>query len=131
MSQVQPVVRYFVLCEDIVLDPSNPNRISLIGLISAFKVLEPDALRIYTFCVFLQTTGGRGPARGEIVIQLVDTNEAVYKTETWQIGFSNDPLVLQAFSFRLKGVSFPVLGVYSVAFVYNGEEIASQYLMVR
>ena len=35
MSDIHPVVRYLIVCEDVQVDPGNSRRLSLIGVISA------------------------------------------------------------------------------------------------
>jgi hypothetical protein len=40
MSQVHPTVRYLIICEDVQIDPENPHRVTLVGLLSAIRSLE-------------------------------------------------------------------------------------------
>ncbi len=67
MSDIQPVVRYMVVCEDVQTGPENLRRISLVGLISAIRSLEdpPFPLLYREICVYLLLTECRGPAEGK------------------------------------------------------------------
>ena len=47
MSPVHPIVRYLILCEDVQTDPTNPRRVTLLGLISFFTA-GPDETRAWT-----------------------------------------------------------------------------------
>src|ERR1022692_1255184 len=84
MSEVHPTVRYLIVCEDIQIDPDNPRRITLVGLISAIRSIEqpPFPLLYREICVFLQLTECRGPAEGRIEIQHADSGHVLFRTRT-------------------------------------------------
>jgi hypothetical protein len=58
MNEISPTVRYLFVCEDVQVDPENPYRITLVGLISAIQALGPIPYPLLhrEFCVFLQPT---------------------------------------------------------------------------
>ncbi len=64
MSQMQPTVRYLIVCEDVHTDPQKPRRITLVGLINAIRSIDdvPYPLLYREFCVFVQMTECRGTA---------------------------------------------------------------------
>jgi hypothetical protein len=133
MSQVHPTVRYLIVCEDVQTDPEHPRRVTLIGLISAIRAVEqpPFPLLYRELCVFLQLTECRGPAEGRIEIQHADSGQAVFRTQTRTIPFTNDPLEVVGAMFRLRNCLFEKPGLYWVQFWYNEQMIAQQPLLLR
>ncbi len=133
MTSVHPVIRYLILCSDVKSEELGENSVSLIGLLTTIRSREPDVqfVRFEKMCVFMTSTGGRGPARGYVEIRFADTNEVVMRTRERVIDFSTDPLEVQIFTFRLHNLLFPEFGLYVFAFCYNDEEIASQFLVLR
>jgi hypothetical protein len=53
-SQVPPIVRYLILCDEVHMGQESPERVSLLGLVTAlrslgqppFPLLHPQALRV-------------------------------------------------------------------------------------
>jgi hypothetical protein len=133
MSQVHPVVRHLIVCEDVQTDPSNPRRITLVGLLSAIRSIEspPFPLLYQEMCAFLLVTECRGPAEGRIEIHQADTGRVVYRTKTRTIPFTADPLEIQGMTFRLRNCPFDEPGLYWVQFWYNDQMIAQQPLLLR
>lgn len=133
MSQVHPVVRYLIVCEDVHVDTSNPRRVSLIGLISTIRALDspPYPFLYEELCVFVQLTECRGPAQAWIECRHADSGHIAFRTPARTVQFSNDPLEVCAVAFRIRDCSFPSRGLYWVAFCYNGTAIAEQPLLLR
>jgi hypothetical protein len=133
MSEVHPVVRYLIVCEDVQIDPDNSRRVSLVGLISAIHSLEqpPFPILYRELCVFLQLTGCRGAAEGQIEIQHADSGQVVFRTQARTIPFGSDPLEIVGVTFRIRNCLFQEAGLYWVQFRYNGQVIAQQALLLR
>jgi hypothetical protein len=133
MSQVHPVVRYLIVCEDVEVDPDNPRRITLVGLIGSIHALEQPGYPLLhqELCVFLQLTECRGAAEGRIEIQHADSGQVVFRTRTRTIPFGNDPLEVVAVTFRIRNCLFQDPGLYWVQFWYNDQMIEQQPLMLR
>jgi hypothetical protein len=133
MSEVHPVVRYLIVCEDVRVDPDNPRRITLVGLISAIRSIEQPAFPLLyaEICVFLQLTECRGPAEGRIEIRHADSGQVVFRTRTRTVPFSSDPLEVVGVTFRIRNCLFHEAGLYWVQFWYNEEMIAQQPLLLR
>lgn len=131
MSQVLPVVRYLIVCDDVVIDPANNHRVSIIGLIGKLRSAEvpPFPILQRELCIFAQLTGCRGPAQGRIEIRNADTNDLVFRTKSHTMQFTNDPLDIQGVTFRIHGCLFQEAGLYWVHFWYNEEAIAQQPLI--
>jgi hypothetical protein len=133
MSTVLPVVRYLVLCEDVHADQVDPQRITLVGLISTLRSLEepPYPILKQEICAYLQVTGCRGAAQGHVEIRHADSDEVVYRTRTRTIPLVTDPLEVVGIAFRLRDCLFPKPGLYWVEFWYNDEVLAQQPLLMR
>jgi hypothetical protein len=133
MSEVLPIVRYLIICEDMQTDPDHPRRVTIVGLISAIRSLEqpPFPILYRELCVFLQLTGCRGPADGRVEIQHADSGQVVFRTRTRTIPFGDDPLEIVGVTFRIRDCLFQVEGLYRVQFWYNEQMIAQQPLLLR
>jgi hypothetical protein len=133
MSQLNPTVRYLIVCEDVQTDPDNPRRITLVGLISAIRSLEqpPFPLLYREICIFLQLTECRGQADGRIEIHHADSGQVVFRTRTRTIPFVSDPLEIVGVIFRVRNCLFQEPGLYWVQFWYNEQMIAQQPLLLR
>jgi hypothetical protein len=133
MSEISPTVRYLIVCEDVQVDPENPYRITLVGMISAIQAVGPIPYPLLhrELCVFLQLTECRGPAEGRVELQHADSGEVVFRTRTRTIPLGNDPLEVVGVTFRIRNCLFQAPGLYSVQFWYNGRVIAQQPLLLR
>ncbi len=133
MSHVHPTVRYLIVCEDVHTDPDNPRRVTLIGLISAIRSLEPIPFPLLyrEICVFLQLTECRGSGEGRIEIHHPDSGLAVFRTKTRSIPFGADPLEVVGVTFRIRDCLFRESGLYLIQFWYNDHVIAEQPLILR
>ncbi len=133
MSEVLPIVRYMILCEDVQTDPDNPRRVTIVGLISAIQGLAqpPFPLLFRELCIFLQITECRGPAEGRIEILHADSGQVVFRTRTRTLLLGSDPLEVVGVTFRIRNCLFLEPGLYWVQFWYDGEMIAQQSLLLR
>jgi Family of unknown function (DUF6941) len=133
MSDVHPVVRYLIVCEDVQTDPEHERRVTLVGLISALRSLDqpPFPVLCRELCVFLQLTDCRGAADGRIEIRHADSDRVVFRTRTRTIPFSNDPLEVVGVNFRIRDCLFEEPGLYWVQFWYNEKMLAQQPLLLR
>jgi hypothetical protein len=133
MAELNPTVRYLILCEDVQTDATNSPRVTLVGLISALRSIEqpPFPLLFPEICVFLQMTECRGSAEGRIEIHYADSNAVVFRTRTRTIQFSSDPLEVVGATFRIRNCFFQAPGLYWVQFWYNELMIAQQPLVLK
>jgi hypothetical protein len=130
---IKPVVRYMLLCEDWRLDPQNNRRVTIIGLISNIHALgdPPYPLLYPELCVFLALTEGRGQGEGRIVCIFEESGQKVFETRSRPIAFGPDPLEVVGVPFRIRDCTFPIAGLYSVQFWYEGELVADHPLRLR
>jgi hypothetical protein len=130
---IKPVVRYMLLCDDWRLDPGNNRRVTILGLISNIHSLgqPPYPLFYREMCVFLALTEGRGHGEGNIVCVFEDTGQTIFATRKRPIVFGPDPLAIVGVPFRIRDISFPSPGLYSVQFWYDGELVEQRPLRMR
>lgn len=133
MSPIEPVVRYMVVCEDVEASGAPPQRVMLASLITTIRSLADPAfpVRHLEFCVYLQVSGCRGPARGRIQVQEADNAGVVFLGQTRTIPFSTNPLEVVGFTFRVRGCHFPRSGLYWVQFWYDDTMLVQQPLLLR
>jgi len=130
---VVPVVRYLIVCENVLRDVHDASRYSLVGLLSALRFPAGTSfpLRAPDFCVFLQLTGCRGPASGRVEVALADSEELAHRGADQHLPFGTDPLAVFHLTVRVRQCTFPRTGLYWVRFRYNKEILAQQPLLVR
>ncbi len=132
MNGVRPVVRYLIVCEDVLLEPTNSGKgVTLVGLISAIRALSGFPVRYSELCVFVQLTECRGTGRIRIEIVEADTDRVVFRTRIRSVTFGNDPLDIVGIPFRIRNCEFPAAGLYWVQFWYNEEPIDQQPILLR
>lgn len=130
---LNPVVRYMILCQDWGLDPENPLRLNVYGLVTTIQSLEtpPYPLLYGDLCVLLMLTEGRGTGAGQIRCIYEGPAEMVFTSAVHPIRFGNDPLDVVGVPFRIQACRFPTAGLYSVQFWYNDERLAERPLRLR
>jgi hypothetical protein len=121
MNGLNPVVRYMVLCDDILRDSSNPRRVHLIGPISAIRssATPPFPSEHPKLCIFLHLTDCRGNGNIRVDIVHADSDVTIFRSQVWPVQFSGDPLEVYGLVFRLQQIPFPEPGLYWVQFWYN------------
>ncbi len=133
MAVIPPVVRHMLVCDDVTRDPDNPERLNVLGLISAIDSGEdpPFPLRHPQLSIFLQMTNGRGSGMAQVLIREADTDQFVSAGRPHRVTFPKEPLLVHGAVFRLLGCLFPRAGLYYVEFWFDGEVIAEEPLLVR
>jgi hypothetical protein len=133
MNGIHPTVRYLIACEEIIADPANPARISLVALINTIhSYLEPPfPFQFPELCVFVQLTECRGPADCHVEIVQADSGDVLFRTQTRRVDFPTDPLDVVGLSFRIRHLSFPEPGLYWIQFWYNESSIAQEAILLR
>jgi hypothetical protein len=133
VSDVEPVVRVMLLCDEVGHDPDNPLKINVFGLVSTIRSLAepPFPLCHPQLCAYLQLTGGRGTGQGQIATIHADTDQMAFTSATSALTFGSDPLAVLGVVFRMRDCPFPESGLYWVRFRYNEKVLAQQPLVVR
>jgi hypothetical protein len=132
---VPPIVRYLIACEDVKRDPTDLRKVTLVNLINAIRsVEEPFFSLLYReLCVFVQLTECRGSGEVEVRLLYEETGDYAYPgpESPWKAGLPNDPLEAVALLFRIRNLTFPGPGLYWIQFLFNGEVLSEQQLLLR
>jgi hypothetical protein len=128
-----PVVRYMIVCDDILTSQFQPQRPVIVGLTS---VIESDNDPPYPFvlgrlCVLLVLTEARGSGHGHLQLVYEETDQLIWQTPPRLITFPADPLEIHGVIFRVHDCRFPHPGLYTLRFLYEGQSIAQQPLRLR
>jgi hypothetical protein len=76
MSQIPPIVRHMLLCDDVQRHPANPRKVNVYGLIHSLRSTAEASFPLScTFSIYLAVTGGRGTGEYRIAITRADTEE--------------------------------------------------------
>jgi hypothetical protein len=130
---MEPEVRHFVLCDDVRTDPSNYQRINVLGLITSIRsTADPPFPVVHPLlCALVILTGGQGT--GELVLRIfhAPTGRVVFRSPTRQVRFLGDPEAVLGTLFRIRNCSFPEAGLYWVEVVFGGSVIARQKLWLK
>jgi hypothetical protein len=121
-----------ILCDDVRVDPDNPKKVNIFGLVSSIKV-ECDVFPIVhpEICVYLHLTEGRGSGEAQIAIVRADSGEASFVGSPHMLTFPSNPLAVKGVAFRILDCVLPEAGLYWVEFRYGGKALARQPLLVR
>lgn len=133
MAGVYPVVRYLIVCGDILLDSTNRKRVTLVDIISTIRSLDdpPYPVEHAELCVFVQLTECRGSGRISVDVLQDESGDVVFRSRAWRAVFRNNPLDVVGIPIRLRRCKFPATGLYWVRLWYNTEVIAQQPLLLR
>jgi hypothetical protein len=133
---VDPIVRYFIVCEGVGVDPDRPNCTQIDCLMNSIRSLEdpPFPLLRESICVLLVLTGCRGQGTGQIRVAYVDDEQErpIFGTPVRPLDFTGrSPLDAVGVSYMIRDCPFPRAGQYSLQFWYNGRQLAERPLELR
>lgn len=134
MANPLPVVRYMIVCDDVLTDPQRPGKPMLVGLICLVMPQGPEPRYPFVLdqmCVFLILTEGRGTGSCQLKLVIEETGQVVWETQPQAVVFGPDPLALRGLVFRDHQVPFPAPGVFLVQFWYDGQLLAQQPVSAR
>jgi hypothetical protein len=122
-----------ILCEDWGIDPDNPRRVNIRGLLTNIDSVDQPAypLLFHELCVFLALTEGRGTGEAQIICAAEDTGQQVFGTPKRSVSFGDDLLEVVGVPFRIRDCVFPEAGLYSVQFWYNDAKLDERPLRLR
>jgi hypothetical protein len=126
-----PSVRYFLLCEGIEYDLSEPHRVSIHGLVSAIRTQGNFPARHPELWIYLQLTDCRGNGVLQIRIVQADTDRAIFESKQRAVSFGSDPLQIHGLRFCILDLKFGEPGVYDVELWYNENLLDQRPLLVK
>lgn len=109
MNPMTCVVRYWIVCEDILYPTGNRNKATLVNVTSFIRASDDLSFPVKPpeLCVFAQLTECRGNATVRLDVVQADTEVLVDRIEPVAVTFGSDPLHVYGVPFRLRGCSFP------------------------
>jgi hypothetical protein len=133
MFGIRPVVRYLIVCDDVRVDPVNPRKVTIVGLISSIVSHDdpPFPVRHEELCVYAQLTELRGRGNAHVDVVHADSEIRVAATPIRVASFGNNPLEVVGVVMRVRGCLFPMPGLYHVRLWYNDSVIAEQPVLLR
>jgi hypothetical protein len=128
-----PVVRTMIVCGDILVDPKDSKRVTLVNLIGTIKSSgEPRfPVRQEELCVFVELAECRESGDAFIAICQADTEEKIFTTRRRKIPAPSNVLESLGLRFRIKSCRFPAAGLYWVQFIYNDRLLSERPLLLR
>lgn len=130
MADVSPFVRYMLLCDNALDDPLQPNKPMIVGLISNIHA-HRYPFRLDQLCVFLVLTEGLGTGEGLIRAVDAEDEERVFESLPHGIHFPADRLDVCGVRFRIARCPFPRPGLYYIQFLFDGQLMAQQPVLLR
>jgi hypothetical protein len=124
---------HLIPCDDVVPDPSNYHRLTIVGLLTAIRAsaAPPFPLIRPVFCVLLLVTGGQGNRELELRVAQDRTGNEVFRTRRRRVRFLGDPAAILPMKFEIRNCSFPAAGLYWVQVWSDGSMLARQKLFLR
>jgi hypothetical protein len=129
MNGIPPVVRYLIVCDDVLTSAQYTTKPVIVGLTTVVHA-NRYPFQLAKLCVFLVLTGGRGQGNAKLRL-LDDATEAVVVEFSHPVTFPADPLTVSGIPWRLTDLEFPKPGVYRIEFLYNDVSLAQQLLEAR
>jgi hypothetical protein len=133
-NAIPPVVRYMIPCDEAIVDPQQPGKITIVGLTTVVKwpAEATTAFRLEKLVVLLILAGGRGVGSGRIVCVNEETGQPLFGSADRPVSFEGtNPSLPYGVTFKLLDCRFPGPGEYSIQFELDGEVLSRQTLIVR
>src|SRR5262249_52238698 len=126
MSDIDPVVRHMLLCDQVERDAQQPTKFNVFGIVNAIRSAPGSEFPIQhpLLTVLLILSGGRGSGEVHIGGVHADSSETAFRSPKRTVSFGSDPLAVQGLVFRILDVPFPQPGLYWIQFCYNDRVIA-------
>lgn len=125
---MQPILKAFVLCEDVTEKPDSPSQVDLKG--AGLSVFQSDGSFPHkvSFWVFIQMAAHEGTGQVNLALVRADSGRRYYFRDVTVR--HEDPVLVTPFCVRLYDIDFPDRGVYFIELWYDGEWLLDQRLEV-
>jgi hypothetical protein len=132
MAVIAPVVRHMIVCEEVILDPVDPRRITFVNLLSTISAPSGGAfpLTVPLLSAFLWIAGGRGTGTVKVVVLQGNTGHAVFTSASQTIHHPVNPLQAATMIFRIRRCVFPLPGLYYFQFLHDDRVLSEQAVVV-
>ena len=132
MPSPPPVVRNLVLCEDVIVDPKNRQRSTIVNVLAGIRSRTEPAFpyRQEKLGVYVQLTECRTGGKVRLDVLEADTDKVIFTTPEQNVTLPNNPLAVHSMRFRLRNCTFPAPGLYMVQFVFDNRVLSQQSLLL-
>lgn len=134
MALEVPVVRHFISCHEVVVQPGSRNA-TLQNLIHAIIRLpnEPFPCICPQISLYAVLANGRGEHDFAIEMTLLEqaVDRTLYKSGPRRVDLGQDPTAVRGLPIRMSNVVFDQAGQYSFYLLCNGRRIAQEQVEVR
>ena len=130
---IPPIVRQMIVCDEIVADPKNGNRLNTMGLAQSISPSKGDdyPLKHPKLSVLISFSGGVGSGRFHVAIRSEETGEVIRKTDIHTIQHHAQRNHVSGVTIRIVDCVFEEPGVYWIEFVYEGRVLSQYPLFLR
>lgn len=134
MASEIPVVRHFIACAEVVVQPGTRNA-TLQNLIHAIVRLpgEPFPCICEQVTLYAVLTNGRG--EHDLAVELAVDEEGaerrLRRSRSGHVDFGQDPTLVHGLPIRVRNITFDRAGQYAFYLLCDGRRIAEETLEVR
>ncbi len=125
----EPVLKAFILCEDIRENPALPDTMDLIGaglMVLPWTPVPPLPTCKHSFWVYFQLSDDKPEGKAQLALRRADSGRAYFFRE--MIVEYQDPVTPTAMKVLVLDCEFPVREVYFVEWWYDDRWLADQRL---
>jgi len=132
MPNPPPVVRDLIVCEEIIADPKDRKRVTLVSILDRIQSSNqpPFPFRPAKLSAYARVTECRGSGTVRLEIQEADTDAVIYATPNQAVAFPDNPLAVHWMRFRIRDCDFPAPGLYWVRLLYDDHLLAQKPLVL-
>jgi hypothetical protein len=134
MASEVPVVRHFVACQEVVVQPGSRNA-TLRDLIHAIIRLpgEPSPCICAEMALYAVLANGRGEHDFAIEMAFLDqaVERSLYRSSPRHVDLGQDPTTVHGLPIRMRNVIFDQAGQYTFYLLSDGRRIAQEQVDVR
>jgi hypothetical protein len=136
MATEIPVVRHFVACEAVVVDPDPASRKATLR--NVFHAIvrrpgEPFPCICEAMALYALLANGRGEHEFAVELTFFDRGEerSLHRSQARPLDLGQDPSVVHGLPMALRNVTFNEPGQYTFYLLCDGQRIAQEQVEVR
>lgn len=109
-----PIVRNFLVCQDVIADARNPRLVSIIRVLCRVRAdfQQGSGAILDRLCVYVQLTECRGDVELDVRVRMAESGAAVRATSPIRVKASEDPVEIVQASIAIEPIWFPRPGSF-------------------